>query len=119
VCGRLLTHKPAVPCMAGMCVQDTKVYVQDRLRAEADLVWKLIDEQGAHFYVCGDASSMAGAVRWGKSLALLGWGARSACGRLGAWVQGVAVHGCDTRVRIGSIVEGVGRMLAVPVPLSV
>jgi len=39
------------------------VYVQDRLREQAELVWKLIHEQGAHFYVCGDASSMAGAVR--------------------------------------------------------
>lgn len=38
-----------------------KVYVQDRLRESADLVWGLL-EQGAHFYVCGDASSMAG--RW-------------------------------------------------------
>eukprot|EP00983_Pelagomonas_calceolata_P004426 144004-Pelagomonas_calceolata.AAC.1 len=43
--------------------KDAKVYVQDRLRAQADLVWDLIHEQGAHFYVCGDASSMAGAVR--------------------------------------------------------
>jgi sulfite reductase (NADPH) flavoprotein alpha-component len=42
--------------------QAKKVYVQDRLRETSDLVWSLIHEQGAHFYVCGDASSMAGAV---------------------------------------------------------
>lgn len=41
--------------------QAKKVYVQDRLRESADLVWSLL-QRGAHFYVCGDASSMAGAV---------------------------------------------------------
>lgn len=37
------------------------MYVQDRLAESADLVWRLL-QQGAHFYVCGDAGSMAGAV---------------------------------------------------------
>lgn len=41
--------------------QAEKVYVQQRVREQGDLLWKLL-EQGAHFYVCGDASSMAGAV---------------------------------------------------------
>ncbi|KXZ56804.1 hypothetical protein GPECTOR_1g724 [Gonium pectorale] len=41
--------------------QKHKVYVQNRLAESADLVWKLL-QAGAHFYVCGDASSMAGAV---------------------------------------------------------
>jgi len=42
--------------------QTAKVYVQDRLRGAADAVWALLHDQGGHFYVCGDASSMAGAV---------------------------------------------------------
>ena len=41
--------------------QGHKVYVQDRLVAEGALVWELI-AAGAHVYVCGDASSMAGQV---------------------------------------------------------
>ncbi|GAX76992.1 hypothetical protein CEUSTIGMA_g4439.t1 [Chlamydomonas eustigma] len=42
--------------------QAEKVYVQQRLRENADLVWRLLHEEHGHFYVCGDASSMAGAV---------------------------------------------------------
>jgi len=38
-----------------------KVYVQNRLTESGDLVWSLL-EKGAHFYVCGDASNMAGSV---------------------------------------------------------
>ncbi|KDD74152.1 hypothetical protein H632_c1527p0 [Helicosporidium sp. ATCC 50920] len=38
-----------------------KVYVQDLLREEKERVWELL-EQGAHFYVCGDATRMAGDV---------------------------------------------------------
>ncbi|GLI69078.1 hypothetical protein VaNZ11_013623 [Volvox africanus] len=41
--------------------QKEKVYVQNRLAESADLVWELL-QQGGHFYVCGDAGSMAGAV---------------------------------------------------------
>jgi sulfite reductase (NADPH) flavoprotein alpha-component len=37
------------------------VYVQDRLAEAASLVWSLL-QAGAHFYVCGDAASMAPAV---------------------------------------------------------
>lgn len=42
-------------------VQAQKVYVQDRLRESGKLVWNLL-EAGGHFYVCGDAAHMAGAV---------------------------------------------------------
>ena len=42
-------------------MQAQKVYVQDRLREGGELVWKLLQE-GAHFYVCGDAAHMAGSV---------------------------------------------------------
>ena len=38
--------------------QRHKVYVQDRLREQAAQVWRWLDE-GAHFYVCGDATRMA------------------------------------------------------------
>jgi len=38
-----------------------KVYVQQRLREVGGEVWRLM-EAGGHFYVCGDAGSMAGAV---------------------------------------------------------
>ncbi len=41
--------------------QKKKIYVQDRLLQRADDVWKWL-EDGAHFYVCGDAANMAGDV---------------------------------------------------------
>lgn len=39
-----------------------KVYVQDRLRQAGARVWELL-QGGAHFFVCGDAGSMAPAVQ--------------------------------------------------------
>ncbi|EGR0495133.1 assimilatory sulfite reductase (NADPH) flavoprotein subunit [Vibrio cholerae] len=38
--------------------QNEKVYVQHRLLEQAELVWQWLQE-GAYFYVCGDASRMA------------------------------------------------------------
>lgn len=38
--------------------QAKRVYVQHRMRAAGDRLWRWI-EAGAHFYVCGDASQMA------------------------------------------------------------
>lgn len=38
--------------------QDTKVYVQNRMMDAASELWQWLEE-GAHFYVCGDASRMA------------------------------------------------------------
>lgn len=38
--------------------QKQKVYVQDKLRAQGQEVWRWLEE-GAHVYVCGDASRMA------------------------------------------------------------
>ncbi len=38
--------------------QDRKVYVQDRMRESAAELWKWLQE-GAYFYVCGDAKRMA------------------------------------------------------------
>jgi sulfite reductase alpha subunit-like flavoprotein len=38
--------------------QRAKIYVQDRMREHAAQLWSWLQE-GAHFYVCGDASRMA------------------------------------------------------------
>ena len=38
--------------------QENKIYVQDKLRAKGAELWRWIQE-GAHIYVCGDASRMA------------------------------------------------------------
>ncbi|MEO0448263.1 MAG: sulfite reductase subunit alpha, partial [Verrucomicrobiota bacterium] len=38
--------------------QDIKVYVQDRMREQAEELWTWL-EAGAYFYVCGDAKRMA------------------------------------------------------------
>jgi sulfite reductase (NADPH) flavoprotein alpha-component len=38
--------------------QRAKVYVQDRIREHGPLLWSWLQD-GAHFYVCGDASRMA------------------------------------------------------------
>jgi len=38
--------------------QETKIYVQDRMREAGAELWRWLDE-GAHFYVCGDAKRMA------------------------------------------------------------
>lgn len=41
--------------------QAEKIYVQDRMRENADELWKWL-EDGAHVYVCGDAKRMASDV---------------------------------------------------------
>ncbi|WP_406172303.1 bifunctional nitrate reductase/sulfite reductase flavoprotein subunit alpha [Streptomyces canus] len=41
--------------------QRAKVYVQDRMREHGPLLWSWLQD-GAHFYVCGDASRMANDV---------------------------------------------------------
>jgi sulfite reductase (NADPH) flavoprotein alpha-component len=38
--------------------QESKVYVQDRMREQSQVLWQWLEE-GAHFYVCGDARRMA------------------------------------------------------------
>eukprot|EP00168_Porphyra_purpurea_P004091 TRINITY_DN1476_c0_g1_i2.p1 TRINITY_DN1476_c0_g1~~TRINITY_DN1476_c0_g1_i2.p1 ORF type:complete len:848 (-),score=297.50 TRINITY_DN1476_c0_g1_i2:417-2849(-) len=40
----------------------SKVYVQHRMAEAADDLWALVDAAGAHVYVCGDATRMAGDV---------------------------------------------------------
>jgi sulfite reductase (NADPH) flavoprotein alpha-component len=39
--------------------QPEKIYVQDRLRQRSTDIWNLIDERGAHVYICGDGRHMA------------------------------------------------------------
>lgn len=39
--------------------QAHKIYVQHRMLENAGEIWKWIDAEGAHFFVCGDASRMA------------------------------------------------------------
>jgi sulfite reductase (NADPH) flavoprotein alpha-component len=39
--------------------QEKKVYVQDRMMENAAELWKWLDGEGAHFFVCGDARRMA------------------------------------------------------------
>ena len=38
--------------------QAEKIYVQDRMAQQGDKIWSWLQD-GAHFYVCGDASRMA------------------------------------------------------------
>ena len=38
--------------------QEAKVYVQDRMREQGSELWRWL-EDGAHFYICGDAQRMA------------------------------------------------------------
>jgi sulfite reductase (NADPH) flavoprotein alpha-component len=39
--------------------QSHKIYVQDRMLENAAEIWKWIEGEGAHFFVCGDARRMA------------------------------------------------------------
>ncbi|MEZ6153904.1 MAG: sulfite reductase subunit alpha [Pirellulaceae bacterium] len=41
--------------------QDERIYVQHRLLQDSEAVWQWL-ERGAHFYVCGDATKMAGDI---------------------------------------------------------
>jgi sulfite reductase (NADPH) flavoprotein alpha-component len=39
--------------------QAQKIYVQHRMKDNAAEIWKWVDAEGAHFFVCGDAKRMA------------------------------------------------------------
>lgn len=43
--------------------QKEKVYVTHLLEKNSDEIWKIIGENNGHFYICGDARSMASDVR--------------------------------------------------------
>jgi len=42
--------------------QDHKIYVQDLIRSDASALWRLVDVDKAHLYICGDARHMASDV---------------------------------------------------------
>ncbi|HEU5222823.1 MAG TPA: bifunctional nitrate reductase/sulfite reductase flavoprotein subunit alpha [Candidatus Lumbricidophila sp.] len=56
--------------------QRQKIYVQDRLRESGSQVWSWL-EDGAHFYVCGDASNMAKGVDRALHDIVKTWGGKS------------------------------------------
>ena len=72
-------------------LQEKKVYVQDQLAEQAGLVWRLL-EAGAHFYVCGDAGSMAGAVER-QLLAVIEGGQGQGPAAAAAYLAGLAEGG--------------------------
>lgn len=39
--------------------QDYKIYVQDKIREAGAEVWKWLNDEGAYFFICGDAKRMA------------------------------------------------------------
>lgn len=39
--------------------QDYKIYVQDKIREAGAEIWKWINDEGAYFFICGDAKRMA------------------------------------------------------------
>lgn len=39
--------------------QDYKIYVQDKIREAGADVWKWLNDEGAYFFICGDAKRMA------------------------------------------------------------
>ena len=81
-------------------MQAKKVYVQDRLRESGDLVWGLL-EGGGHFYVCGDAAHMAGAVERALVQIIVSHQVcRKACNILNSPVQTGYAFDCDYRMQM-------------------
>lgn len=39
--------------------QDYKIYVQDKIREAGAEIWKWLNDEGAYFFICGDAKRMA------------------------------------------------------------
>ncbi len=84
------------PVAHNVCVathaQAKKVYVQDRLKEQGAAVWRLLHERGAHFYVCGDASSMAGAVER-QLLGIIAEGLSAGAAEAQAYLDGLSTAG--------------------------
>jgi sulfite reductase (NADPH) flavoprotein alpha-component len=68
-----------------------KVYVQDKMREEADELFAWL-ERGAHFYVCGDAQRMARDVETALIDVVAGSG-KPACGDAKAYVAALKTAG--------------------------
>ncbi|KAK7487379.1 hypothetical protein BaRGS_00021341 [Batillaria attramentaria] len=43
--------------------QEEKIYVQDKIRENGPLIWRLLNEQSAHFFIAGNAKRMPDDVR--------------------------------------------------------
>lgn len=71
--------------------QAEKIYVQTRMRENAEELWAWF-EQGAHFYVCGDAKRMAKDVETALMDIAMGPGGRSMT-EAKAWLDGLAKAG--------------------------
>jgi sulfite reductase (NADPH) flavoprotein alpha-component len=71
--------------------QAGKIYVQDRMRENAAELWKWLEE-GAHFYVCGDAKRMAKDVEDTLLQIAVDQGGKDAAG-VKAWLDGLAKAG--------------------------
>ena len=70
--------------------QAEKIYVQHRMRENAAELWRWLDE-GAHFYVCGDAKRMAKDVEDTLLEIAVEQGGKSAAAK--AWLDGLAKAG--------------------------
>ena len=71
--------------------QAEKIYVQHRMRENAAELWQWLEE-GAHFYVCGDAKRMAKDVEDTLLQIAAEQGGKSAAGAK-AWLDGLAKAG--------------------------
>lgn len=71
--------------------QAEKIYVQTRMRENAAELWAWF-EQGAHFYVCGDAKRMAKDVETALLEVAMGPGRKSAA-EAKVWLDGLAKAG--------------------------
>jgi len=57
--------------------QEHKIYVQDKIRENKELLWRLLSEKAGHFYICGDARAMAPSVRLALLDAIVTCGAKT------------------------------------------
>jgi sulfite reductase (NADPH) flavoprotein alpha-component len=71
--------------------QAEKIYVQHRMRENAAELWRWLEE-GAHFYVCGDAKRMAKDVEDTLLAIVMEQGGKSS-GEARAWLDGLAKAG--------------------------
>jgi sulfite reductase (NADPH) flavoprotein alpha-component len=71
--------------------QAEKIYVQQRMRENAEELWQWM-EQGGHFYVCGDAKRMAKDVE-DTLLAIAGEHGKKSAAEAKAWLDGLAKAG--------------------------
>jgi cytochrome P450/NADPH-cytochrome P450 reductase len=70
---------------------ETKTYVQDKLREQADKVWNLI-ESGAVIYVCGDGASMEPSVK-AELIAMHSKATNSDEGESAKWIEELSETG--------------------------